>query len=659
MTGNTSTAVPTCQFQPDPINYCSISSMPPTNYNSHVSNNFYYNTPTIEPQQQQFLSPVHQNNSIDTHNNIYYHNYQPFYDPLQISHSVDNESFIGYQMPKTSDEILFEQQQQPLGMNRKIDQSEEGGWSHGGDTGQSQSSQQQGDPCAQVVQVLQCYHQGGEEPEFVRKAIESLVKKLKDKRTELDALISAVTSGGKEQTSCVTIQRSLDGRLQVAGRKGVPHVVYARIWRWPNVNKNELQKMDICAIPNEHQDLICINPFHYERVVSSGYGNIDLSTLNQRQSQGMDYQGGGYSMESDRSPGNLLPAFSHSQFSQTQMYNNKIDPTMNQIQSSNPSIPGYLGELTNGYPINSQFGLILPNKLSTLFMYGPNQQPSCVITHKPDNQNTVINQYLPSFVKDGYSNCEWKPQQFVPENAPLLERYAALRYIMQNDTTLIAYKDFLLSDWCSLSYYELDTQIGETFNIPLQQPEIIVDGGMDPGGTRLGRICLGALSNVHRTEASERARMGIGKGIKLKYQQDGSVILECLSEKGVFLRSNYMDFENNVIYGSTVHKFSSGASKKIFDLKWAYTEMYEQRRAAQRAYEEQQHAIAGTHATPNILDRSAVGVDDLRRVCCTIAISFVKGWGAGYTRASIKETPCWIELQLHRPLQLLNNLLQT
>ena len=31
-------------------------------------------------------------------------------------------------------------------------------WSHG-DTGQSHSNQQQADPCAQVVQVLQCYHQ--------------------------------------------------------------------------------------------------------------------------------------------------------------------------------------------------------------------------------------------------------------------------------------------------------------------------------------------------------------------------------------------------------------------------------------------------------------------------------------------------------------------
>uniref|UniRef100_A0AC34F8T1 Mothers against decapentaplegic homolog n=1 Tax=Panagrolaimus sp. ES5 TaxID=591445 RepID=A0AC34F8T1_9BILA len=493
MTGNTSTAVPTCQFQPDPVNYCSVSSMPPPNFNhSHVQNNFYYNT-SIEAQHHPFVSPIHQNNSIDTHNNIYYPNYtnHQFYDPQPIiSHNiVDNASF-GFEIPKTSEEIHYDLQP-PLEINRKIDQPDEA-WSHG-DPGQSQTNQQpQIDPCAQVVQVLQCYHQGGEEPEFVRKAIESLVKKLKDKRTELDALISAVTSGGKEQTSCVTIQRSLDGRLQVAGRKGVPHVVYARIWRWPNVNKNELQKMDICSIPNEHQDLICINPFHYERVVSSGYGNIDLSTLNnQRQNIAMDYQGG-YSMESERSPGNLLPAYPHSQLPQSQMYINK-DQTMNATHpSSTQSIPGYSGDLSNSYPGNSTFGLMLPNKLSTLFMYGPNQQPSCVITHQPDNRNTVVNQILPSFVKDDYQhNGEWKSQQYLPENAPLLERYAALRYIMQNDTTPITYKnEFLLSDWCSISYYELDTQIGETFNIPLQQQsEIIVDGGMDPGGTRLGRIC--------------------------------------------------------------------------------------------------------------------------------------------------------------------------
>ncbi len=55
---------------------------------------------------------------------------------------------------------------------------------------------------------------------------------------------------------------------------------------------------------------------------------------------------------------------------------------------------------------------------------------------------------------------------------------------------------------------------------------------------------------------------------------------------------------------------------------------------------------------------AGIGVDDLRRLCI-LRLSFVKGWGPDYNRKSIKETPCWIEVHLHRALQLLDEVLHS
>lgn len=58
--------------------------------------------------------------------------------------------------------------------------------------------------------------------------------------------------------------------------------------------------------------------------------------------------------------------------------------------------------------------------------------------------------------------------------------------------------------WCSVAYFELDTQVGETFKVSSSCPSVTIDGYVDPSGGN--RFCLGALSNVHRTEQSDRAR---------------------------------------------------------------------------------------------------------------------------------------------------------
>lgn len=67
-----------------------------------------------------------------------------------------------------------------------------------------------------------------------------------------------------------------------------------------------------------------------------------------------------------------------------------------------------------------------------------------------------------------------------------------------------------------------------------------------------------------------------------------------------------------------------------------------------------------SRVTPSagVCSTAGLGVDDLRRLCI-VRLSFVKGWGCDYPRQSIKDTPCWLEVHLHRALQLLDQVLHT
>lgn len=417
------------------------------------------------------------------------------------------------------------------------------------------------DACTNIVQSLLCHSCG--ESDFSRRAIESLVKKMKEKRDELDALITAITTSGAVPTQCVTIQRTLDGRLQVAGRKGFPHVIYARIWRWPDLTRNELRPTKNCAHAFNHKsDLICVNPYHYDRVVVSP--GIDLSTLS----------------ISSPDDGNIVDQQSRS-------------PPVNNLQHCLIQQPGV--DVID----------VLPPQVANTIQPSPSH-------HKP----------LPP--------CSSQPP---PEY------------------------------WCSIAYFELDQQVGETFRVSSIYPGVTIDGYTNPSAA--DRFCIGNLSNVHRPPAVQKARLHIGKGVRLETTYDGEVWLHNLSENAVFLsNSPHLDRLWNRQIGQAVHKFYPRAHLKVFDLYETHQLLSQEAEAARQAAAAQAAAVAGT-GSPNTnnseqLAAAAIGVDDLRRFCI-LRLSFVKGWGPDprYPRKDIKNCPCWVEIHLHRALQVLDEVLQS
>ncbi|CAH8825481.1 unnamed protein product [Trichobilharzia szidati] len=132
-----------------------------------------------------------------------------------------------------------------------------------------------------VVKRLISYIKEGSDKEekWKEKAVKSLVKRLKN-GTQLDELERALVSQDPS-TRCVTIPRSLDGRLQVAQKKGLPHVFYCQLWRWPDLHtQHELRPIATCEYSfQSKRDEVCINPYHYRRIENPAQQNEILDNL--------------------------------------------------------------------------------------------------------------------------------------------------------------------------------------------------------------------------------------------------------------------------------------------------------------------------------------------------------------------------------------------
>jgi MAD (mothers against decapentaplegic) family protein 4 len=214
--------------------------------------------------------------------------------------------------------------------------------------------------------------------------------------------------------------------------------------------------------------------------------------------------------------------------------------------------------------------------------------------------------------------------------------------------------------WCTINYFEGDHQIGDIFKVRSAYNSVIIDGFFD--ASREDRFCLGALTNVQRTNASEKARLHIGKGVQLENMSDGSVYVRCLSEYSVFFESYYLDRESGREAFDAVHKIYPGSHVKVFSLR----ECLRCLKAASTTHQQQSQSQNGNTSSAiqngaGVSDNSengGVNVDELRKLC-RLRFSFVKGWGPDYPRKIILETPSWCEIQLNRPLQYLDQLINS
>jgi len=448
-----------------------------------------------------------------------------------------------------------------------------------------------------------------QEEKWSEKAVKSLVKKLKKNGT-IDELEKAITTQDPK-TRCITIARSLDGRLQVSQKKGLPHVIYCRLWRFPDLQSHhELKPIEDCHFAfHLRREEVCVNPYHYTKVDQPMLPPVMVPRIDR-------------DMPTERPD---LPSLDEALA--TGIPDNATFP----ITETPP--PGYMTDENEPVSPSSSAGMNSPGE--PIITSASPGDPYSIGSHHQQN-NRSIHSSGGGLGSDLHGNSlhtgggtgsmeRGTPSPTGSGGGP----QSLSTNGGTNSTNMVEAEPVMYCEpafWCAISYYEMQTRVGETFHA--SQPSITVDGFTDPSNA--DRFCLGLLSNVNRNTVVEQTRRHIGKGVRL-YYIGGEVFAECLSESSIFVQSPNC----NQRYGwhpATVCKIPPGCNLKIFN--------------------NQEFASLLTQS----VNQGFEAVYGLTRMC-TIRMSFVKGWGAEYRRQTVTSTPCWIELHLNGPLQWLDRVL--
>ncbi|KAF2351986.1 MAD Dwarfin-type [Trinorchestia longiramus] len=393
--------------------------------------------------------------------------------------------------------------------------------------------------------------------------------------------------------------------MSVSHRKGLPHVIYCRVWRWPDLQSHhELKPLEICQFPfSAKQKEVCVNPYHYKRVESPVLPPVLVPR------------------HSEYAPGHSMLPFNNQQVNDVGMPANmsyshngfvtagSSPPPQNMTQQASTSNSVVSSDDVSRLGGPSPVGSVSPASSSSCF--SPDSAYSTSLTDglspsypgtaddlKQDTPMDVIQSPLSSSIPPSISSPTFMPVEYQEAES-----------------------------WSSIAYYELNNRVGEVFHATTSS--VIVDGFTNPSHNS-DRFCLGLLSNVNRNSTIENTRRHIGKGVHL-YYVGGEVYAECLSDSAIFVQSRNCNHHHG-FHHSTVCKIPPNCSLKIFN----------NQEFAQLLSQSVNHGYRA--------------VFDLTKMC-TIRMSFVKGWGAEYHRQDVTSTPCWIEIHLSGPLKWLDTVI--
>jgi len=562
-----------------------------------------------------------------------------------------------------------------------------------------------------AVKNLLGWKQGDEEEKWAECAIQTLVKKLRKKKGAIESLEKALKHGKDPQvyTECITIQRSLDGRLQINHRKGLPHVIYCRVWRWPDLQSHhELKPAPHCKFPydTKHQKDVCINPYHYTRVETpmlppvlvpreNHFGVPGYSMLHGNQQHrlpvnnsnnnvnSMHYNPQGYPNYPQYPAGPNSPHFhggpprSPNPQTQPPQYNFHSPPRSQPIPPSIPSppstthqtLPSHSGSYMQqfqrpSYPNGSLYPSPQPRQFHPQMV--PHSQSSSPINPyqhgappgavSPPPSSSAMSLHSPQ------SNPAFNGSPFAPSSPQS----------PQQQVRPSGHMGFIKSQPASPSPSSPGSDESMSANSPQPKPRVTTT------------ISTSDVSPIHYAEPKcwcqityyeLNHRVGVpfdceSKAITVDGFTDPSSGANrfCLGLLSNVNRNSTIENTRRHI-GKGVHLYYTGG--EVFAECLSDASIFVQSQNCNHTHSFHLTTVCKIPPGNSLkifnnqvfatllaqrVNEGYAKVFELQKMC-TIRMSFVKGWGADYHRQEVTSTPCWIEIHLNGPLQWLDRVL--